>query len=108
MALTFTFTETVLAATCAPGMDMAHMEMAGMEAPATGGLAGPESPGEAEDRQCPFGPASAVQGCTGVASLPSHTAHAFSPGTELTSSLFGELLQQDLLLVTALFHPPRA
>lgn len=125
VAMTFALAETVIAASCMPGMDMGAAEVSAMdmhapEAPAghhdhgvptdgapTDGAPTDGNPADGDDRDCPFGP-TVVQGCAGAASLPAYAAHGVASQGALSSSVSIEPAQQDLLLVTALFHPPRA
>lgn len=107
VAMTFALTETVIAATCAPGMDMGAMETQVSEADVMPGGSHDDHRRDGDEADCPFGPASAVQGCAGMAVLPTHTARAVSSSGALTGSVSTEQTRQDLLLVKALFHPPR-
>lgn len=125
VAMTFALAETVIAASCMPGMDMGATEVSAMDthtpqAPAghhdqrvpmdgnpADGTPADGTPSDGDERDCPFGP-TVVQGCAGAASLPAQAAHGVDSQGALSSSVSTEPAQQDLLLVTALFHPPRA
>lgn len=125
-AMTLALAEAVLASMCVPGMDMSmHMDT-GMhaaasmesEAPAedcTGaassgvetGSHGHQGEHDKPQPECPFMPAAAAQGCTGVASLPSQIIEL---DTAVPETLTGEALEQsgrNLLLALPLFRPPR-
>lgn len=115
LALTFSFSESVWASTCAPSMEMgASAEVASGE-PADASQCMPERQDEREhgehgeeSRDCPFGSPAAVQTCSGVASLPAQASTFFSPSFEGAASVFTLETQGDLLLESALFRPPRA
>lgn len=131
LATAFSFTETVLASTCAPMTDGPMTEMPGMpgsggsgmpdmamgmadEAPAdpasdcriashSGG--DPEAPGD--QRHCPFAGVMS-QGCSAVASLPAGSSETMAPSPEGAPDAAPGDARPDLLLSRALFHPPRA
>lgn len=110
-ALTFALAETVMASMCAPAMDMQTAKAVAPHAPADdcmpGALRDCGEHGETE-RHCPFGPAAAAQGCTGVASLPSCALDQITPPREGVVAVFVVQAEHDLLLGNALFRPPRA
>lgn len=108
VALTFSLAEGVWASTCA-------LEM-GMSAPTSHGMpAGHDCltghPGE-RDRpdvpDCPFGPVSAAQGCVAAASLPAASVVEIALSPESTSLAPTTETERQLLLGSALFHPPKA
>lgn len=114
-AMTFSFGETVWASTCLPGMDMesSAMAMAG-EAPAehdrmADAGAAPDQHGEPDSSDnCPFGPLATTQSCAGLASLPASVVAFIAPSPQGAAHVVFDVTQHDLLLETALFHPPRA
>lgn len=113
VAMTSALTEGVLASACSPGMDMDDSAMSmGAESPHDGGMTDTgdrsepqQSPDGGSD--CPFAPV-AAQGCLGMASIPANgiVAVAWS-GDDRDRPAFDDQ-QQDLLLRSALFHPPRS
>lgn len=116
VAMTLAVTETVVAATCGPDMDMT-MTMASADADAGHAAQGGPIHDASHDREdeaghdgpeCPFGPASVASGCTGTASFPASAATAVAASGASVGAVFIERSTQDLLLVTAPFHPPRA
>lgn len=112
VALTFSVAETVWASMCGPAMGMADSAMVLDQGSSTDHHGVPDAPGEREpggtESDCPFAPASLVQGCAASASLPAQVAGAPVPSPDAVASVFNDAMQQDLLLNTALFHPPRA
>lgn len=116
IALTLSFGEGVWASMCMPAMEMGEAPAAEMsdasdrmmDMASQGVHTGGETPDGPEPPHCPFAPVSTAGTCVAAASLP-----AASP-IELVPSLEGALLvvapeqKRDLLLVSALFHPPRA
>lgn len=122
VAMTFALTETVLASMCASVMGMQHGEVEsvhlgphhsghhamGSADHDTGPASHPQSAEGQNERHCPFGPAAAAQGCTGVASLPTHAMDRIPASLAGALDVFVETTEQDLLLTDALFHPPRA
>lgn len=118
-ALTLSIAETVWASMCGPGMTMDHSAMAvampqeqSIGHDGLPGIPGMPAEGQSEtggsEGDCPFAPASPVQGCAAAASLPSHAARAPVSSPDGTASVFSDAMHRDLLLETALFHPPRA
>lgn len=115
-----------MASACVPDMDMRGMDVAAMgmrsldmqlvhggasEAPEAGSMGAAsshESHDREEERHCPFGPATAAQGCAGVASLPAQVMSQLAPSTEVMVRVFTETTEHDLLVGDALFRPPRA
>ena len=113
LAFTFSFAEGVWAATCVPGMNMdaaemsvgAPMQMDGAPAPANAHDEKAPSPERAPD--CPFGPATSVQGCTVTASLPAKIVAINSPEAERVALSAATTTGSHLLRVTSIFHPPK-
>lgn len=112
LAMTFSLAETVWASMCAPMMDMQVSAAAAEAAPSEHeGMPGmPDQPGPAsgDGTDCPFSPATTAQNCSAAASLPAHTIGGPASTLERVVGLKGATARQDLLLETALFHPPRA
>lgn len=111
VAMTFSLGETVWASTCAPMMDMQASAVSAQDAPSEhDGMPGmPDQPGtERGDGDCPFSPATATQNCSAAASLPAQGIVAPAPTPACVAGLRAATARQDLLLETALFHPPRA
>lgn len=112
VAMTSALAETLLASTCTPGMDMQAPAAAAAEAPAEDcpmvASHGGDGEQDENERHCPFAPAAATQGCTGVASLPSHAIPHLAPSLEGLVGVFVEQTGHNLLLGSALFRPPRA
>jgi len=114
LAMTFSLAENVLASTCAPMPQMAPTSMASAGAPVADdcmvAVHGHErgDPGSEGQRHCPFGPAAASAGCTAAASLRASSTQVDGASSEATAAIPFDDLQQDLLLPTTLFHPPRA
>lgn len=91
--LSLALTEGVLAASCAPTeIESSVVEEASHD----------------HDPSCPFAPLASPDGCVGAASLPAVAVSelAFSP--EISESIGSSRTQAELLLVNALFRPPRA
>jgi len=118
-ALTFSLAESVWASTCAMAATEMTMSVAAPDPLATDGLpAGKHCAGHAdhggdpdrapEEEPCPFGSPAATQVCAGVASLPAPSALPSAPSPEGVSGPFVPDAGSDLLLVNALFRPPRA
>ena len=113
-ALAHSFAEGVWAASCPPGMPMqtATSETAADGCMVAMGMDGEhadtESTENPADPHCPFAPLSTPGTCIVAASHP-----APSPASDLPSPE-GQLLSpslepsRDLLLVSSLFHPPKA
>jgi hypothetical protein len=112
-AMTGALAEGVLASTCAPGMDMGGDAMS-MDAEIRhdgDGTGASADPGERQDvpadgSDCPFAPV-AAQGCLAMASIPATgAAIAASAGDGRERPVIDDE-RHDLLLRSALFHPPR-
>ena len=111
VAMTSALAETVLASTCVPVMQMQTAGATAPQAPADDCMLGAShdrDPDGENERQCPFGPAAAAQGCAGVASLPAYAVNEIAPSPEGVVGVFLEQTEHDLLLGKALFRPPRA
>lgn len=115
VAMTFSFTEMVLASVCAPmpGMTVAADvtdrdadASASMDCLFATGHGDPEGGGD-DGRHCPFGPTMGP-GCSGVASLPALSSPMRAPPSEVASRILFDEARHDLLLAHAAFHPPRA
>lgn len=115
VAMTFSFTEMVLASVCAPmsgmaaAVDMTDRDVdasPSMDCLFTGGHGPPAEDGE-DGRHCPFGPAMG-QGCTAVASLPALTSAMSAPPSQVATGTVFDEARRDLLLAQPLFHPPRS
>ena len=115
VALTFSFAETVWASTCAPAMGTPAEAAFSSEhvptdpdcmshVPAGGTRHGDDDEGP----QCPFGPTAAAEGCMASATLPGRPAQAPTLSPDASSAVLSAEGKHDLLLQTALFHPPRA
>lgn len=121
LAMTFSFVEGVQAATCDPGMEAASpvasaeqampdmLDMPGMPAhadcpPAHRG-AGDHPSGDGGP--CPFGLPGLSQGCTAAASLPATSTAEIVPSPEGAALTAVTETEPDLLLGSALFHPPK-
>lgn len=111
LTMVLALAEALVASTCAPGMDMRTANAAG-PAPAevcvNGGLHDPAPLGAESDRHCPFGPASAAQGCVGVVTLPAHAAAVPEVMSEDAVDPPAAETTNAPILTDALFHPPRA
>lgn len=117
LSLTLSVAESVWASTCEPGM---RMESPAAVVPSSGEHApGRPHVGTAHDdidegrhasddgRPCPFGSPAAAQACAGVASLPARAMTPFASWFQGAAGVFSLETQNDLLLESALFHPPR-
>jgi hypothetical protein len=117
IALSIFLVESVWASTCMPGMGMGAGEMVSV------GGAAPQADcpdvmteSRAEDSgtqrnhsgapHCPF--ASAAGSCAVAATLPAHAPETLVPSPEGALLTISPDYMRDLLLVSALFHPPRA
>lgn len=113
VAFSLSVAEGVWASTCMPNMAMAAIAGAVPDAPVDCEMSAPaDEPSEPGSNlpaplHCPLTPLGASGSCTMLASLP------VGPSADLVPSPEGALLAvspdqtRDLLLVTALFHPPR-
>ena len=112
-AMTGALAEGIMASVCAPGMEMTGVAMP----PDQGAMHGAESlvdvtePGERSElpedgRHCPFAPV-AAQGCLAIASLAASGVTVADPGIAAEAGFVLDDQQHDLLIDTALFHPPR-
>lgn len=113
IALTFSFAEGVWASTCMPEMAMDGMSAeSGFDGHAVGmnGYPGAaDDPSEPEQEPpCPFAPVSIAGACIVAASLPATSPIEISPSFEGALLTDDREHARDLLLTTALFHPPRA
>lgn len=107
-AMTLSIAGSVWASRCGPAMDMEgdgvtqahevpspHDGMPGRDADDSGG-------------DCPWTPATRAQTCAAAASLPSQALDVALPSTRGVAGFVASTSQPELLLETALFHPPRA
>lgn len=116
LALTLSFAEGVSASTCMPGMDMG-MDSSAEAAAASGRMdemttpgrnSGDESPDRPAPPHCPFAPVSTPGSCVVAASLPATSSVDLAPSPEGALLVSPPEQTRDLLLVSTLFHPPRA
>jgi hypothetical protein len=114
-AMTFSFTESVMASTCArmsdpamPGTTQTSSEDASAPSMECLFMAGHDGSGQDDGRgHCPFGLA-AGQGCSAAASLPALNSIESVETARATTAVGSDDVRPDLLLARALFHPPRA
>lgn len=109
-AMTSGQTQTILASMCPPAA-----EMRGSDAARTGEcpLAGShgrdmDDHGDQGQRHCPFTSAAAAQFCTGLVCGPAPALDTFSGSPDRVLAVSLDKAEQNLLLVNALFRPPRA
>ena len=113
LATTGALAEGVIASACAPGMEMNAVAMP-LDEGATHGadcMVDMAEPGERSDlpedgRHCPFAPV-AAQGCLAIASLAASGVTVADPCSQAEAGFVLDDQQHDLLIETALFHPPR-
>lgn len=116
LALTFSFTESVLASTCAYMSEMASSVMSRHAGPSTEGgkdcLFGMEHGGRGgedghDGHHCPFA-ATMGPGCIAAPSIPTAVMTEPPVAGEATALRPTDADRPILLLVTTPFHPPRA
>lgn len=115
VAMTAALAEGVVASACAPGMEMGGGAMAAPGiAPAgdesMGDMAEPSPRDDVPDDggDCPFAPVASAQGCLAIASIPASGVSVAEPSAQTGARILFDDRQHDLLLGTALFHPPRS
>lgn len=115
LAFTFSFSETVWASTCIPGMRMDDSTLMSegaapepVEHSPTGMDERGDSPGGDNERPCPFTSALAAQACAGLSSMPAPTTEPSAPAAEVVSVGSTVATLPELLLEITLFRPPRA
>ncbi|CAN5208466.1 hypothetical protein BH24GEM2_BH24GEM2_14950 [soil metagenome] len=115
IALSIFLVEGVWASTCAPGMGMeagavASMGGAGSQAECPDAvLESPASGGQHDQPAAPDCPLALAAGsCAVAATLPAHAPETLVPLPEGALLTISPDYMRDLLLVSALFHPPRA
>lgn len=114
LAMTFSLAENVMASICAPMPEMMASTVVGDSEPMGDdcmlAFHGERDSDQDEDgrRHCPFSPGTAAQGCNVAASLPALSVHIDGSPLEATLTIPFDNTRHDVLLATALFHPPKA
>lgn len=112
LASTLSVAETVWASTCAPMAASPVVAAAAQDAPHSADCPGSER-GDRSERpggdqpHCPFAPV-VTPGCVAAASLPTSASLAAPPAVEGEVAEPTTAAAADILLVAALFRPPRA
>ena len=111
LVMALSFAEGVWAATCAPEMVMSEASPVPSQEMPNSPDCMPGRHGEQDGHDlpdCPFGPAGSVQGCVPAASLPATSLAEIAPSPEGAELVILFDQEPDLLLGSALFHPPKS
>ena len=114
VAMAAALAEGVAASACASGMDMSDPALAMADDMPHGSdrVIDLRERGEADElpddgRHCPFAPIASAQGCFAIASFPANGYVMAESDAHAGSRIVFDDEQHDLLVDTALFHPPR-
>lgn len=109
--MALSFAEGVWAATCAPEMVMSEASPVSSQQMPNGPDCMPGRYDEQDGQDlpdCPFGPAGSMQGCVPAASLPATPLVEIAPSPEGAERVIVSDQEPDLLLGSAIFHPPKS